>query len=202
MKKNLIYIVAFFAVICFFPGCKKGSGDPAVSFHSRKARLCGEWYVKEGRVSYEDPGVSEIDDYKDGKISINIISNNVPGIGEGDYGWEFTINRNGTYRIYQSVHVTYLQTFVRTETGYWYFLTKNNENKAKNKECVAFQPTTIEDNPSTYEYKSCNPSIFEIVKLKNNQIILWREHKYTENVGSASTTISLTYNLTLEPQKK
>ena len=42
MKKAIVFL---FVAVAIIPSCKKGANDPFISFHSRKARVAGEWKV-------------------------------------------------------------------------------------------------------------------------------------------------------------
>jgi len=55
LKINLV-ILLFCSIA--FPGCKKGEGDPAISFRTRKARMVGEWRLKSGSagLTHTKPG--------------------------------------------------------------------------------------------------------------------------------------------------
>src|SRR6185436_4431068 len=50
--KSAILRVFVLTMLVFFFGCKKGEEDPRISLRTRKARLAGEWRLKNGSASY------------------------------------------------------------------------------------------------------------------------------------------------------
>jgi hypothetical protein len=201
MKNKLILIIVLVSIIGGNAGCKKGDEDPFISFLSRKARICGEWKVTEGRITYGSPDVDEIDYYsEDGKIIVQADHASVTG----KYYWNFEIKKNGTYKIYKSVDIPYNTVYSTTEEGYWYFLTRNKGNDKKTKECIAFQPLTIKEDLITYEYQTCNPIVYDIIKLSNKQIKLegLRGYKKTDGTAQpiATTDLSVFETIVLTPK--
>ena len=202
MKRNLILIIVFAGITAVFSGCKKGKDDPLISLLSRKARICGEWKVVEGEVYYVVK--DEATDYTESDLFAEnaLLTIQVPQQSySGTYSWRFTINKDGTYKIYKSLKIPYNNAFITEEEGYWYFLSKNKESEIKNKECIAFQTIKDDENDVSYEYKASHPTVYEIVQLTNKKLKLIsdRKSKATED-GSISET-NINESLILAPNK-
>ncbi|HNW97890.1 MAG TPA: hypothetical protein PKK00_05715 [Bacteroidales bacterium] len=198
MKNKKLLLLLSFIIILVFNGCKKGEEDPLVSFLSRKARICRNWEVTEGRVSYGTPQLSEI--YKFGEDNRLIYQENQGSI-EGFYKWRFEIKNDGSYRIYQNLNFPYNYTYVLDEQGYWYFLSKNKDGEAKNKEYVAFQAVSVQANTTNYSYQAASPTVYRIVQLKNKSMKLEGIRDNTKTEGSCVSETKIIENLTLSPDK-
>ena len=197
MKIKLGFITIIIIFIIILPSCKKGKEDPFISFLSRKERICGNWKVTSGEVIYGDSTLEETDTFDaDGVLDFET---NQGGI-TGTYYWTFEINKNGTYTIYKNMHIPYNSTYTLNEQGYWYFLSKNKDAGIKNKEYIAFQPTTSTEDINTYQYKTGNPTLYDIVGLWNKKIILQGNRLYKEtNPTSVITDETVNENITLTP---
>jgi hypothetical protein len=198
MKRKLILITVIFGIIVLYSGCKKGDEDPFISLLSRKARVCGDWKVTEGRITYGTPDIIETYDFKsDGRLTITLQQ----GIIDGTYDWTFEIKKDGSYKIYQNLHIPYTSTYTLNEEGYWYFLTKNKGADIKNKEYIAFQPVEVRENLSFYEYQTSAPTVYDIIQLKNNKMKFVEERVAKETDESALTETIIDENIILTRTK-
>lgn len=198
MKRILISMIILIGVLIMYSGCKKGEEDPFISVLSRKARICGEWNVTEGRIDYGTPEIIEIDYYSDGgKVTVQASQGSI----EGSYSWDYSINRDGSYKMYRIVRLPYNPSFTVDEEGYWYFLTKNNGTDRKNKECIAFQPVSSKVNLVTYEYQTGDPTVYDIVQLSNKKIKLAGNRIYKKTEGITVTETIVNESIVLTPEK-
>jgi hypothetical protein len=94
------FLILFLGLFLTFPfqSCKKGEDDPFISFRSRKARVEGEWTIKELILNgTNEPldGVTKLEFKKDGTGKITNIDNS----GSNTYAtrWDF-LGGNGDYK--------------------------------------------------------------------------------------------------------
>jgi len=198
MKRKLIFISYIIIISGLYPACKKGKEDPLISFLSRKERICGSWKVTAGEITYGNPSLEETDDLNAGGV-LDIETNQ--GGASGTYYWTFAINKNGTYTIYKNMHIPYASAYTLNEQGHWYFLSRNKDAGIKNKEYVAFQPTTSTENLVSYQYEMDNPTLYDIIELRNKKIILQGNYSYKKTDGTTVTEENETVNITLTPDK-
>ena len=198
MKIKLIFLTVILLITGLYSGCKKGDEDPLFSILSRKARVCGNWKVTEGRVSYGTPDIIEIDDYSEfGHIAINLI---LQGSITGSYCWTFEINKDGSYEIFKSISLPYNSSYVLKEQGFWYFLTKNKKTDKKSKECIVFQPTLVTFDLATYEYQASSPTVYDIIQLKNKKMKLEGNRNYKKTDGTSITEEVINESIVLTPE--
>jgi hypothetical protein len=96
-KTILVLFLGLFFTLPF-QSCKKGEDDPALSFRSRKARVVGEWTLKEFTVNGKaEPmdGVTKLEFKKDGTGKIINIDNNMTNTYASR--WDF-LGGNGDYK--------------------------------------------------------------------------------------------------------
>ena len=198
MKTKIIFISVIIIISGLYPSCKKGSKDPFISFIPRKDRLCGNWKVTSGTITYGDPDIQETDNLNTGGILD--VETNQGGL-TGTFCWTYSINKNGSYTIYKNLHIPYNPSYTLNEQGHWYFLSRNKNAGIKTKEYIAFQPTTSTEDVVSYQYQSTSPTLYDIIELKNKKIILQGIYSYKKTDGSVVTEENETVNLTLEIDK-
>lgn len=96
--KTFFLLALSLFLILPFQSCKKGEDDPFISFRSRKARVVGEWTVKEildnGKPSPLD-GEIKIEFKKDGTGKITNTENNITT--SSSMRWDF-LGGNGDFK--------------------------------------------------------------------------------------------------------
>jgi hypothetical protein len=162
-------LVQLSLVLVFCYACKKGEKDPAISFRTRKARLCGEWRMISGSISLSETAYNENYVLDGSNLTLYTTpTGGVPIIYKGRYILGLTIKKDGTFtfketRSYRSIEAS----------GTWRF--NSGVGKSKSKEKVLF---TIEDvaNGFTYGYHLFNvfstSFSYDIVELRNKELIL------------------------------
>jgi hypothetical protein len=198
MKRILFFLIFLVGFQILYSGCKKGDDDPFISIFSRKARICGEWNITEGRIDYGTPDIAEIDYYSNGgKVTVQATQGSI----DGTYTWTYSINRDGSYKMFRIVRLPYNPSYTVTEEGYWYFLSKNKGTDRKNKECVAFQAVTSKVDLVTYEYQTGDPTIYDIVQLSNKKIKLAGNRIYKKTDGTTITETVVNESIVLTPSE-
>lgn len=178
------------------PGCRKGAEDPLLSIHTRKARLCGDWKVTGGRTSYGNPDIYMVFKYENnGILEVNIGSNKI----NGSYFFEFKINKDGTYSIYETMSSPYTISYILNERGYWYFLGRNKANDNKSKESFVLQPLSLTEDDISYEYSDLPSVIYHITRLKNNEIKMETNRIYKKMDGGLTVHNKIFESLVLIP---
>jgi hypothetical protein len=99
LKFKTFVIMAFCAIFTLpFQSCKKGADDPALSMRSRKARVVGEWTLKEV-VDNGKPvtlnGTTTYEFKKDGTGSTSFKFNSISSTS--NFRWDF-LGGNGDYK--------------------------------------------------------------------------------------------------------
>jgi hypothetical protein len=198
----LFWLVAVIMVTSIY-SCKKGEGDPFISFISRKNRMAGEWKVSSLTSQYKYANrVIETTFSSGAKKETFTVKDTTPAFST-------TVTSHGNINIdYQKDgNYTYSETFkddstgtvVTTDaTGLWYFMGKNKEMGYKDKELLAMQVLTNHFNPNlTGDYSSIyqgenSLDMYQIYELKNDEIILKVEKTETIDFVKYSTTLEMT----------
>ena len=182
--KKILFLLLISLLVNSFSSCKKGDEDPFLSFYSRQKRIVGEWKVSEGEIRYDNytGGDAFYEKYDKNKISAYTSDSYYNYFSEGTFYWNFNINKDGTYTITKSINAIYYNSPKTVEEGLWYFLDKNKKDGYKNKERIAFQTKKFtSNNVVDYEAENKNPTVYEIVELKNKEIKFKRSASYDYN---------------------
>ncbi len=198
MRRVILVILVAVLVIPAFQSCKKGENDPAISFLSRKARLVGEWKLKEGTLSRNNAGNIYNYSYNGSTVVVS---------GGANDSWSYTnsikIEKDGTFT------ETLLEDGDQTVfEGNWFFLSGNKDGDLKNKECVDFVFKTVTYTPAggspeitniegfvnmlLYPYNGLGYT-WQLDELKNKEIIVKVDAKI-----SSSTVKTIEGTLTFE----
>jgi hypothetical protein len=194
MKKLLLVLLVAIIAIPTFQSCKKGENDPFISLKSRKARLVGEWTLKDGSMTFT---------YSDGSYDTYTLN------GSSITHTEFDPNANPTtttetnpftekvtFRKDGSFQLEYTQNgILSTQKGGWFFGRKNKELDLKNKEtvCLAYSDYTSNGSGSTYisnytgTYITDNMDVWQIDQLKSKEMTI-----IYDGTSSSSSSISTT----------
>jgi hypothetical protein len=191
MKRVLLVLLAAVFAIPAFQSCKKGENDPALSLKSRKARLCGEWNLKEGftkNINHD----GTITTYTYNGTNVVITATGLP-----DDGYiitkKLTVNKEGTYKLEN----LYEDNETISE-GAWYFGRANKDLDLKDKETVIFVrnkytyvdgTTVITTGNETLE----NFSTWQLDRLSSKELIVLINGAATENGETSSYTGTMTY---------
>ncbi len=194
MKKAIIILTGIILSGLAFEGCKKGEGDPGISFKSRKSRMTGEWKMSAGTITHTtvsgSSNISTTTTYNGSTASSVLTVNGTPNpANTNGYTVSWTIEKDGTF---ESIAVTTSGSTTSTTTtkGTWNFL--NGVGEFKNKEAVEFfsssVTTTSGSSTTTSTYTGSDmPSVtYMIHTLKNKELIM--KHDYTDVSSSTSIT--------------
>ena len=188
------YFLLFILIVSIFNGCKKGEDDPAISLRTRKARLSGEWTLIAGDYSrlYQSgsSGTSEIIIYsEDSYLSTSTLVSGASVLTSTytiSHSLKINFKRDGTFSYVESKGNS-----VSLISGTWRFLGKNGDNK--NKERIKIEDISITGYPSVFNFIFSDDGTlsFNIIKLKNNKIILGNQFKVGASNGE--TTLNENY---------
>lgn len=171
MIKNLYKILFFTVVSTAFTGClKKGDDDPFISLQTRKARICGEWKLVSGEISFKYSDTTEIFTYAGSKMKYKL-----NGVFVGDYTFHETmiINKKGSYGITRGSSDLY------SYEGYWYFGNKNEKLEIKNKETVIFARKNLTSPTQTYNWNGLNAvNTYYIERLSERTLVIKMDYDY------------------------
>ncbi|HNW99159.1 MAG TPA: hypothetical protein PKK00_12185 [Bacteroidales bacterium] len=187
MKKVKIALLMLLAAVIILPSCKKGENDPFLSLKTRKARITGEWELKEGTITGVNSGTTWTRTFNGTTCTLTSGSFN----STAPYTQKITIVKDGTYKIDINDDGD-----LSTEEGDWYFGRKNKDLDVKTKEVVVFHETQYTSTSgtttttTTYTGSSCPISTITIDELKNKEIII----KYD---GSSTGSFTSSYSGTL-----
>jgi hypothetical protein len=188
MKKLTKSVLAILVVASSFTACKKGEGDPALSFRSRAARVAGEWKVsnEEGKSDYSNSSTGSAGstgsmsykftptNYTATSVSGANTSNSTGTVTENSWTFEktgtFTHKKNYTVKSTETetqfgVTSTVEKTTVYSisEEGVWNFL-GSVQDDTKNKEEMSVSVTktnnvTTATTVTTVTYPGFSPEI-------------------------------------------
>ncbi|WKZ76494.1 MAG: hypothetical protein QY303_06245 [Vicingaceae bacterium] len=196
MKKLILSAIAIAVVASTFTSCKKGSGDPGISFKSRKGRVEGSWKITEWiqNVTINNGGNTSTEETKltDATYTMTEKEDGDTYVTNGTVQ-AHTINfdKKGTYDLTQNVTLTssslnggtpntYTEANTRTysEKGTWNFLGKVDD--FKNKERIVLNVTESVSNTWSWELVGGN--------------IKWTEYKNTQKYanGERSNVMHIT----------
>ncbi|MEI6852271.1 MAG: hypothetical protein WCL06_05485 [Bacteroidota bacterium] len=187
MKRLLLVLLVAFIAIPTFQACKKGANDPAISFKSRKARLCGDWTLKSGSTTVVSGGSSTVYTYTGSTVSSS-------GGGSANYTEAMSIVKDGTFK-----YTIMNNGASRVSEGQWYFMDGNKDKKIKDKEVVAFYETTITYTPaggtaSVSTYVGISPDyVWQLDELKSKEIIVLTDESSTSGGSTSTRNGTMTY---------
>ncbi len=199
MKKFLSISIIALLLASSFTACKKGENDP-FSLRSRKARLTGEWELKNADYKnifvYNGKMRTKIYSYNNGTMTIT-------EAGESSsytYAEVFKIEKDGTFTIdiSQSMGNNINNAYV---SGVWYFLKGNKKLGVKNREIVQFlmQKIKLIDfegnvNEQGFEGKNSDFSFsFVLDRLSNKDFVVKLDNSYTSDDSQSKVTGTKTY---------
>lgn len=99
LKLKTLAILAFCAIFALpFQSCKKGEDDPFLSFRSRKARVVGEWTVKEVKENGKTITISGTTTYEFEKKGTGSTTFKLQNFSStNSFRWDF-LGGNGDYK--------------------------------------------------------------------------------------------------------
>ncbi len=187
-------ILALFSGLFIFSSCKKGEDDPFISFHSRTARLEGEWKVT--KMEYSESSVSG--EYStsrninyDGTTEVSTITTKSPMVNYSEteskvYTETYLFRKGGTFTYHY-----YSAPESKQVDGTWTFLAKNETEKLKNKEAIFLNR---DQNVSMNGSVGFKDYVIRINQLKSKEMVWKFSTSSSENGNSYSSeqTITLT----------
>jgi hypothetical protein len=188
MKKTIVILASIMLSGLGFYGCKKGENDPAISFHTRKGRLTGEWKISSGTSSSTSGGNTDTETWTETQVTQT--SGGTTTIGTSAK-YILTIEKDGTFKMEQGATWTFASTSVvtsYTSNGTWNWLggvgdTKNKSNlilRTLSETNMSGSSTTI----NSYTGDSAPSSVLYIDQLKNKELIV----KWDGTSTSSSST--------------
>ena len=187
MKKIKIVLLMIVAVIFILPSCKKGENDPFLSLKTRKARITGEWTLKEGTSTGTSVNGSTTSTHTSTYTSSTCTSSSSGTSTTTPYTEKLTIDKDGTFKWEINDNGD-----MDTYEGAWYFGRKNKELDIKTKEtvCLAItKDTYLSGGTTTIDtYTGTNaiayPVVLQIDMLKNKEMTVKMDGTYNSTGGS------------------
>lgn len=188
--KFTLYIVVFF--LLSVSSCKKGENDPFLSLRSRKARLVGEWSLKNGLENYQINNIDIKIEYSEDQKTIN--SN------EYKYSEKLNFKKDGTYE-----WITKDNNATITEKGTWEFGRKNKKLEYKAKETILLhisETTTTGGDISETEYFNGDFILHEginnlkqlvLKELRNNKLVIEAKGEHIVDEQTTSYELEKTF---------
>ena len=192
MKNLKIALLMIVAVIFILPSCKKGENDPFLSLKTRKARITGEWTLKEGTKTETDATGSTTYSFNGTTCTVT----DQTGSATGAYTEKLAIEKDGTFK-YEIIATGYSNT----KEGAWYFGRKNSELDIKNKETLFLaytKETTVSGTTTTVQTWTGTegidgPMVLKIDQLKNKEIVVKIDGSYVSGTSVSTETGTMTY---------
>lgn len=158
MSKKTIFYLTIFLVIA--SACRKGEEDPFLSLSTRKARLCGEWTMKDYSAESMNvyPGYSNwsTTHFTDNKLNLlSVFDGDTIRNSKTIIAYTITIDKDGTWKRISETNCFRVENFTGaagigtynyheliTESGTWAFVNAT-KNEYKNKERISLSTTEI-----------------------------------------------------------
>lgn len=195
MKKIVLFAIIASLILLNFTSCKKGENDPTISLRSRKARLVGDWKLKEGLA------VTTLSNGEIETVTYNGLEKVIEKTGQPTQTKTFTceldVRKDGSY-----TWTTYDDQDLRIIEGTWYFGSKNKELDIKNKEtlCLITEKHTTATSggtPNVIEMSGTQalgyPVVWQIDRLANDELVILTDFTYSTISGTATSKGTLTY---------
>ncbi|MES2679265.1 MAG: hypothetical protein V4635_05240 [Bacteroidota bacterium] len=176
--------IALLIIQLLFSGCKKGEDDPLISFRTRKARVVGNWTMKEGKI-YSSNTLGDITTISNTQIHENTYDGETEQFNAGvSVGTStFTGTRHTTFKFERNGNFKSEQTFgtgTTILTGTWNFT--NGVGKHKNKEQIVITKLSVNYNGSSSASAGNKPYYtYNIKELRNKKIVLVAESSENQN---------------------
>lgn len=163
--------------------CRKGENDPLISLRTRKARLTGDWLLKEGNLtrtySTSSNSATHTTNYSNSRKSVN----DNGSIKETSYTQRLTLRKDNSFE--REIIDNNIKTI---HFGSWSFVNKNKDQKLKNKEAILLSIDSYTINGVT----TVNTGVFlseflRINRLANKELIFKGET--TRNYTSGDTDV-------------
>ena len=211
MKKVIAVLSSILLSGVVFTGCKKGEGDPALSLHTRKGRLTGDWVLSEGKTTDTDNSPSTTTSTWSGtSVQMTYVAGTVSQTGTGTGSYKMSIVKDGTWTMDVNTTVTYsgppsyvIITSEKSE-GTWNWTGKVGELKNKsqmvmavlNRTTTTTDPTGTTTDIEAYTGGDAPTSINDIYQLKNKELIIkWDGTSLNTgaSTGSSSSSGEMTF---------
>ncbi|MFZ7170908.1 MAG: hypothetical protein ACO1G2_12105 [Bacteroidota bacterium] len=191
MKKNTLYL---FILLLISSACKKGPNDPAISLHSRKARVVGEWTIKSGSSTYSTTSSQNKKTNHRFTFTENSYDyfgtdeDNISYVGKGSYFFKIKFEKNGNVKISETYdNLNY------TANGTWDF--NNGIGDAKSKEQIIINLTYSSFPIGSTNFSGNQTQItYTLTELRNNKMSLYQSSKEDNSDNSSSSTVN-TYEM-------
>ncbi len=170
--------------------CKKGDEDPEISLLTRKARLTGEWTMKNGSASMTYPNYNETAKFDGSNFEIySTFTGGAPVVYIGKYLLSLKIKKNGTF----TMHELNGKSIIDAE-GTWSF--NSGIGKEKKKENIIFYINQVNSGSTAdniFNRWSTNFT-YKIKKLTNKEIIVSSSGKvFSNSYGYISFSTDYTF---------
>lgn len=209
MKKLILSALAIAVVASTFTSCKKGEGDPGISFKSRKGRVAGTWKITswEEKTTTNSSGNTSTEDMvaTDAAFTVTTQSGGNTTVLSGtiqDHSISF--EKKGAFEMKRNMTITSISfngnsnpvtegnTMTHSSKGTWNFLGKVDDYK--NKERIVLNTTEEVENEWNYdwqddkwtEYKITrkyangeNATIWHLNTLKGKEMVVDGDYDYS-----------------------
>lgn len=164
-----------------FNSCKKGEGDPAIFLRSRKARLCGDWRLVSGTVSFNSDSYARKYDFDGSNFTqYDTYTGGYPVVYKGKYVLNLSIKKDGTFRLNEAAGSNALDA-----SGTWRF--NSGVGKRKSKESVIFEITEINHGKMSEGHvfnNNASSFSYSLKGLKNKELQLEAYELLQSNSGA------------------
>ena len=195
MKNQIKITIAALVLTSFaFEGCKKGENDPAISLHSRKARVAGDWEVVSYKMSSvnnypSNPSQNSSATYTLNGSTYTYVSTDASGT---DYSYgtdlrEYTFEKNGTYDFTQT------QDGIRTASkGTWNFTSGVGDLKNKSQISLYEQQSTNSSGSYTWTVNYVDAA-FDLKELRKDKMVWYYKSSSSSFNGNTSYEVEIEF---------
>jgi hypothetical protein len=159
MKGSILMLLC---AVCFL-SCKKGEDDPAISLHTRKARLAGNWRVESGNFNFSQDGYKFSYLFNGTELSYN----DPWTLGKGKYLFNIIISKNGTFTLSEIITGSIIDA-----AGTWSFNSGVGETKKKEEVIFYIRQVNKGQTWNGFFNQSCATFKYSIKELRNKKMVL------------------------------
>ncbi len=189
-KKNVFQFLIIISILLSVSGClKKAKEDPFISFHTRKARMTGEWEAAYYFYRIESKTPSSWYNYaitmNEGGYSVTYVDGSVVGSGKGKLKIDMTFDRDGNF-----TRTDVLDGDKYSSKGTWDFKSGIGDAKAKSQLVLYIQSDSSSSGVSSWTGNYADFA-YDITELRNKRIKLSATVKSSESQGNIIETMDI-----------
>ena len=182
-----------------FYGCKKGTGDPMLSLHTRKGRLTADWAISSSTDTYTFGGQTQITTWTANTVTQTDPTGSTVGTAAR---YNLSIIKDGTWKLDEGYTEsgTPATIYSVTQNGTWNWEGKVGDDKNKDRivlrtlmDSQTISGSTSSTTVKTYTGDLAPAQIFYIETLKSKELTMTWTGTSTSGSSSTNETGTMTF---------